>query len=157
MTLDIAHDRTNVAALASRTDLEFTLPPCHPHFIVQQVMCKGDAVMNESFLQQLEQRTEQVKITLANLEAERVRIEGQIARLQPIVPHYDALLAAERSLADADITLHTATLAAPEPPGAGTSPREDASGWYEQHAAPDTGEQPPPEHPVAEHNEGHGW
>ncbi len=80
--------------------------------------------MNESFLQQLEQRTEQVKITLANLEAERVRIEGQIARLQPIVPHYDALLAAERSLADADITLHTATLAAPEPPGAGTSPRE---------------------------------
>jgi hypothetical protein len=61
--------------------------------------------MNDTFLQQLEQRTEQVKITLANLEAERVRIEGMIAQLQPLVPHYDALLAAERAIADAHIEL----------------------------------------------------
>ena len=51
-----------------------------------------------SFLAQLEQRTQQVKITLANLEAERTRIEGLIARLQPLVPHYDALLDAERAI-----------------------------------------------------------
>lgn len=61
--------------------------------------------MNDTFLQQLEQRTEQVKITLANLEAERVRIEGMIAQLQPLVPHYDALLAAERAIAEANIDL----------------------------------------------------
>jgi hypothetical protein len=89
--------------------------------------------MNESFLQQLEQHTEQVKITLANLEAERVRIEEQIARLEPIVPHYDALLAAERSLADANITLHTRARETAEPPAEPQEPQ--SSGWYEQHAA----------------------
>ena len=64
--------------------------------------------MNESsFLAQLEQRTQQVKITLANLEAERVRIETQISRLQPLVPHYDALVAAERAIEEASIDLDT--------------------------------------------------
>lgn len=57
--------------------------------------------MADSFLSQLEQRTEQVKITLANLEAERVRIEGLIAQLQPLIPHYDALVEAERGLSEA--------------------------------------------------------
>ncbi|HEY7802463.1 MAG TPA: hypothetical protein VIE40_07295 [Dehalococcoidia bacterium] len=62
--------------------------------------------MNEStFLQQLEQRTEQVKITLANLEAERTRIEGAIAQLQPLVPHYDALVGAERALVESQVKL----------------------------------------------------
>jgi hypothetical protein len=62
--------------------------------------------MADNFLEQLEQRTEQVKITLANLEAEKVRIEGLIAQLQPIVPHYDALVAAERALRDANVQLN---------------------------------------------------
>jgi hypothetical protein len=64
------------------------------------------ADVSDSFLSHLEQRTQQVKITLANLEAEKVRIEQQIARLQPLVPHYDALLEAERALQDANIPLH---------------------------------------------------
>ena len=61
---------------------------------------------DSSFLSQLEQRTEQVKVTLANLEAERARIENMISQLQPVVPHYDALLAAERALRDANLQLH---------------------------------------------------
>ena len=62
--------------------------------------------MNDaSFLSQLEQRTQQVKITLANLEAERVRIEGLISRLQPLVPHYDALIGAERAIDESRIEL----------------------------------------------------
>jgi hypothetical protein len=73
-------------------------------------------VPDSSFLSQLEQRTQQVKITLANLEAEKVRIESQIARLQPIVPHYDALLEAERAIADAQIALESAPEPAPENP-----------------------------------------
>ena len=64
--------------------------------------------MADTFLTQLEQRTQQVKITLANLEAEKVRIEGLIARLQPIIPHYDALVAAERTLVEAQLPLHEA-------------------------------------------------
>jgi hypothetical protein len=66
-----------------------------------------ETVSNE-FLTQLEQRTQQVKITLANLEAEKVRIEGMIVQLQPLVPHYDALLGAERQLSEANITLEAA-------------------------------------------------
>ena len=66
-----------------------------------------------SFLSQLEQRTQQVKITLANLEAEKVRIEGQIAALQPTVPHYDALIAAERALAEANVAIEPAATDAP--------------------------------------------
>jgi len=60
-------------------------------------------VMAGSFLSQLEQRTQQVKITLANLEAEKTRIEGLIGQIQPMVPHYDALLEAERSLSEAQV------------------------------------------------------
>lgn len=62
-----------------------------------------------SFLSQLEQRTQQVKITLANLEAEKVRIEGQIAALQPTVPRYDALIEAERALAEANVAIEAAS------------------------------------------------
>ncbi len=65
--------------------------------------------VTDSFLAQLEQRTQQVKITLANLEAEKTRIEAQIAQLQPIVPHYDALLEAERAIAGAQIAFDVAT------------------------------------------------
>ncbi len=75
---------------------------------------REDFVADSSFLSQLEQRTQQVKITLANLEAEKVRIEGLITRLQPLVPHYDALLDAERSISEAQIALEEA----PAPPPA---------------------------------------
>jgi len=86
-----------------------------------------DVVADSSFLSQLEQRTQQVKITLANLEAEKVRIEGLIARLQPLVPHYDALVDAERSISDAQIALEWAPPPAPEhseePPQQDEGPR----------------------------------
>lgn len=82
-------------------------------------------VSEASFLSQLEQRTQQVKITLANLEAERVRIEALIARLQPLVPHYDALLAAEQSIRDANISLETAAPPAPQ-----------AEAWSDQQEEP---------------------
>ncbi len=89
--------------------------------------------VSDEFLSQLEQRTQQVKITLANLEAEKVRIEGMIAQLQPIVPHYDALLAAERQISEADIALEGAADDAP-PVNAG---------W--------TQDEPPPEPTDADH------
>jgi len=73
---------------------------------------------DSSFLAQLEQRTQQVKITLANLEAEKVRIEGLIAQLQPLIPHYDALIEAERRIADANVPVHQAELAAGHPAAA---------------------------------------
>ena len=73
---------------------------------------REDFVADSSFLSQLEQRTQQVKITLANLEAEKVRIEGLITRLQPLVPHYDALLDAERSISEAQIALEAAPVPA---------------------------------------------
>jgi hypothetical protein len=79
--------------------------------------------VTDSFLSQLEQRTQQVKITLANLEAERTRIEGLIGQLQPLVPHYDALLGAERSLSNASIELEQ-TAPAPE---------SSSQSWEEQH------------------------
>lgn len=78
------------------------------------------------FLKQLEQRTEQVKITLANLEAEKIRIESQINALQPLVPQYDALIEAERSLSQASISFET-----PEdtpPPHLSAEP-QGSSGW----------------------------
>lgn len=67
---------------------------------------------DSSFLAQLEQRTQQVKITLANLEAEKVRIEGLIAQLQPLIPHYDALIEAERRISEANVPVHQAELTA---------------------------------------------
>ncbi len=80
-----------------------------------------------SFLAQLEQRTQQVKITLANLEAERTRIEGLIARLQPLVPHYDALLDAERAINEANIALEEAR-GEPSPPA-----ESGGQSWEQQH------------------------
>jgi hypothetical protein len=62
---------------------------------------------DSSFLSQLEQRTQQVKITLANLEAEKTRIENLIGQLQPLVPQYDALISAERLIGDQNIELHS--------------------------------------------------
>jgi hypothetical protein len=82
--------------------------------------------MADTFLTQLEQRTQQVKITLANLEAEKVRIEGLIARLQPIVPHYDALVAAERTLVEAQLPLDEANGTS----GAAVSEPTPQTGWY---------------------------
>jgi hypothetical protein len=85
-------------------------------FPARTIGTKEDFVTDSSFLSQLEQRTQQVKITLANLEAEKVRIEGLIAQLQPLVPHYDALLSAERAISEAQIALDTAeATAAPQP------------------------------------------
>ena len=86
--------------------------------------------MAESFLTQLEQRTQQVKITLANLEAEKVRIEGLIARLNPILPHYDALIAAERTLVDAQLPLDEAAPAVEEQEP--EVPSSYQSGWQSQ-------------------------
>ena len=77
---------------------------------------KEDLVSDSSFLTQLEQRTQQVKITLANLEAEKIRIEGLITQLQPLVPHYDALLEAERSISEAQIPLEAAAPPAQQNP-----------------------------------------
>ena len=95
--------------------------------------------VTEQFLSQLEQRTQQVKITLANLEAEKTRIEGLIAQLQPLVPQYDALVSAERSLADGGIELEPLD----------TEQRSEPKGWEEQHRpswqqehAPASSEQP---------------
>jgi hypothetical protein len=82
--------------------------------------------MADTFLTQLEQRTQQVKITLANLEAEKVRIEGLIARLQPIVPHYDALVAAERTLVEAQLPLDEVNGTS----GAAVSEPAPQTGWY---------------------------
>src|SRR5262245_21398930 len=81
---------------------------------------QAEADVSDEFLSQLEQRTQQVKITLANLEAEKVRIEAQIAQLQPIVPHYDALLSAERQLADAAIELEPSQQQAQDTPSEST-------------------------------------
>ena len=91
-----------------------------------------EADVSDEFLSQLEQRTQQVKITLANLEAEKVRIEAQIAQLQPIVPHYDALLTAERQLADAAIALEPARAEPQDTPSETTAWSSDASGNGEQ-------------------------
>jgi hypothetical protein len=70
--------------------------------------------VSDSFLSQLEQRTQQVKITLANLETQKTRIERMIEQLHPLVPHYEALVEAERTLSVADIELEPAA-AAPSP------------------------------------------
>jgi hypothetical protein len=85
--------------------------------------------MAESFLTQLEQRTEQVKITLANLEAQRARIEQQIAQLQPVIPHYDALLSAERALKEANVEIDEARQA----PSAAESAAPYVPSWEAQH------------------------
>lgn len=86
--------------------------------------------MSDSFLSQLEQRTQQVKITLANLEAERTRIETMIQQLQPLVPHYDALVSAERSLADASIELEPV---AEESQGSESWEQQHAPRWEQAH------------------------
>ena len=95
---------------------------------------REDFVADSSFLSQLEQRTQQVKITLANLEAEKVRIEGLITRLQPLVPHYYALLDAERSISEAQIALEAAPVPAPAPANPWDAPQQqeqqdDAPRW----------------------------
>ena len=87
--------------------------------------------VSDEFLAQLEQRTQQVKITLANLEADKVRIEGLIAQLQPIIPHYDALVAAERQISEAHISLESTTPAAEPPPAEGSGWSSEAPGGEE--------------------------
>jgi predicted kinase len=83
----------------------------------------------DSFLTQPEQRTQQVKITLANLEAQKARIEGQIASLQPVIPHYDALLNAERALREVNIEFDE-----PEAPAADdVVPSQYVPSWESQH------------------------
>lgn len=90
--------------------------------------------MSDEFLKQLEKRTQQVKITLANLEAEKIRIEAQIGKLQPLVPQYDALLEAERQLTQASIAFETVE----ETPAPADEPQE-SGGWSSD--APGGGEQ----------------
>jgi hypothetical protein len=83
----------------------------------------------ESFLTQLEQRTQQVKITLANLEAQKARIEAQIASLQPVIPHYDALVTAERALREVNIEFEAPTSA----PAEDVVPPQYVPSWEAQH------------------------
>jgi hypothetical protein len=90
---------------------------------VEGMVTGREGHVSDEFLTQLEQRTQQLKITLANLEAEKVRIEGLIAQLQPLVPHYDALLAAERQITEANISLEPASRQAEDAPPA------ESSGW----------------------------
>ena len=98
--------------------------------------------MADTFLTQLEQRTQQVKITLANLEGEKIRIEGLIARLQPIVPHYDALVAAERTLIETQLPLDEAVPAAeaatasPDEPAIELPPASSPPGWQTSSEQP---------------------
>jgi hypothetical protein len=93
-----------------------------------------DGVNEQSFLAQLEQRTQQVKITLANLEAEKVRIEGLIAQIEPVVPHYDALLEAERAISTANIAIEAAH-AAPRSDERQHEDEPPEPSWEEQHEA----------------------
>lgn len=88
---------------------------------------KEGLVSDGSFLSQLEQRTQQVKITVANLEAEKARIEALIDRLQPLIPHYDALLAAEHAIQESNIQLETAAPA--QQHAWDTGHQEQQSGW----------------------------
>ena len=90
---------------------------------------------DSSFLSQLEQRTQQVKITLANLEAEKTRIENLIGQLQPLVPQYDALIAAEKTISDAQTELSAMSAGA----SGGQQPQ---NGWGEG-----SGQQQEQEHP----------
>jgi hypothetical protein len=88
--------------------------------------------MSESFLSQLQQRTQQVKITLANLEAEKVRIENLISQLQPLVPQYDALISAERVLEEANISIDVPPQSDEQTPpwmSGGSEQAQTASNW----------------------------
>jgi hypothetical protein len=62
---------------------------------------EGD--VTTSFLSLLEQRTQQLKTALTNLEGDKIRIEALIAKLQPLVPQYDALVSAEQLLANVQV------------------------------------------------------
>ena len=108
----------------------------HPVHEIEGAEAGSEANMGGEFLSQLEQRTQQVKITLANLEGEKVRIEGLIAQLQPIIPHYDALITAERRLSEANIGLEPQLLPLEPPPAEGSglsseapAGQEPGSGW----------------------------
>ena len=101
-------------------------------------------VMAGSFLSQLEQRTQQVKITLANLEAEKTRIEGLIGQIQPLVPHYDALLDAERSLSEAQVQFEDLRPDPSAEQGDGASQEEPV--WENADAQPEDEHQERAEH-----------
>jgi hypothetical protein len=60
------------------------------------------------FLALLEARTQQLKTAIANLKDDTVRIDALIAKLEPLVPHYDALISAERSLVRTGVDLDPA-------------------------------------------------
>ena len=62
--------------------------------------------------------------------AEKTRIENQIAQLQPLVPQYDALVAAERALAEANIPIEPAVPAPlSDTPPWSSGPSGRASSW----------------------------
>jgi hypothetical protein len=61
------------------------------------------SVSDATFLNQLEHRSRYIKDTIAALDAERQRIEATIRQLHTLASHYDALLAAERVLAEMEI------------------------------------------------------
>jgi hypothetical protein len=80
-------------------------------------------VADQTFLAQLEQRTLQLKITLGNLEAEKIRIENAIAQLQPLIPQYDGLIEAERTIAASNLAIDPPSLA-PAADATETVPKE---------------------------------
>ncbi|HLB23917.1 MAG TPA: hypothetical protein VJP07_07465 [Dehalococcoidia bacterium] len=123
---DQERDVNSVAKAEDRADHPLVPTGAERHLEIRSVegMVTGrEDQVSDEFLSQLEQRTQQVKITLANLEAEKVRIEGLIAQLQPLVPHYDALVTAERQINEANISLEPSQ-AAPQ-----DTPPAESSGW----------------------------
>ena len=120
---EVPHDRNTNGLEKRRTSMQSVIAPDREPAGSNM----ESSIVTDSFISQLEQRTQQVKITLANLEAERTRIEEQIAQLTPLIPHYDALLAAERALAGANIGLDDTSAAEAPAPTDSDAPIEDES------------------------------
>ena len=73
--------------------------------------------MSDEFLSQLEQRTQQVKITLANLEAEKIRIEADDRAAAADRAALRRAVDAERKISEANITLEGDAGSAPASDG----------------------------------------
>jgi hypothetical protein len=120
------HKSLTTRTLMETREQAMVIPAASPRDARASIPKEG-LLSDGSFLSQLEQRTQQVKITVANLEAEKARIEALIERLQPLIPHYDALLAAEHAIEESNIHLETAAPPQEHPWDAGH--QEQHSGW----------------------------
>lgn len=54
--------------------------------------------MNESFVPQLEDRLRYHRQRITSLEEQRAQIDEQIREVEAVLPHYEALIIAERAL-----------------------------------------------------------